>query len=278
MSEEAVTDPLLRKFLLGKVTDDERQRVESLFLTDSDVKERILAIEEELIDDYLEGRLTTADREQFLLQYGQTPDEQRKLRITQSIKEWAVAESEQPVHTEISASSSGTWWRLGPTSVIPLALAAVVLIVAAFWLWSLNQQRNRRLAIEQELAQLNSPSSLREVPSQILSLELSPITVRSGEQQNEIKPNADIRLVELRLPWVQKERYSTYQAEIRRVAGDESLTVSNLQSQGDREYAIRLRLPVHMLRRGQYQIKLSGMNTDGVPSAPEEYSFVVGDR
>ena len=274
MSEGAVTDALLRQFLLGKVTDEQRQRLESLFLIDEDMKERILAVEEELIDDYLEDTLTTKDREQFLLHYGQTPEQQRKLRIAQSIKEWA--ESAQPVHVEVPANSSRTRWRLKPALVIPIALAAVVLIVAALWLWSVNVQRNRRLAIEQELAQLNSPSSLRDVSSQILSLELSPVAVRSGEQQDEINPRADIRLIELRLPWVQKERYSTYQAEIGRVGDDESFTIHNLQAESHGGFSIRLRLPAHILRRGHYQVRLTGINPDGSTGPTEEYTFAVG--
>ena len=52
MKEEAATDVLLRQFLLGKIDDEARQRIECLFLTDSLTKERILAAEQELIDDY----------------------------------------------------------------------------------------------------------------------------------------------------------------------------------------------------------------------------------
>ena len=34
MKEELLTDALLREFLLGKVDEEERERIESLFLTD----------------------------------------------------------------------------------------------------------------------------------------------------------------------------------------------------------------------------------------------------
>ena len=58
MNEEILTDALLREFLLGKVDDEEVARIESLFLTDSEARERVLVIEQELIEDYLENSLT----------------------------------------------------------------------------------------------------------------------------------------------------------------------------------------------------------------------------
>lgn len=271
------SDALLREFLLGKVTDEDRQRIETLFLTDAEMKERIFAAEQELIDDYLDGALTTENRDQFLLQYGQTSEQQQRLRIAQSIKEWA--------HTESSGSqtvpaNSSSWGVLGAqlrskrALFIPIALAAVLLIVAVVWLRDLSEQRNRRLAVEQELAQLNSPSGVREDPSRILFVYLSPVTVRNAEQA-EIRSRSGIRIVELRLPWIQKDRYSSYQAEFRRVGGDESFTIRNLQAATDG--TIRVRLPTHLLSRGQFQLRLSGVGAGGVDGDFEEYMFVVGD-
>jgi hypothetical protein len=91
--ETAITDALVRQYLLGYVDDEERQRIESLFLTDSKMRERLLVIEQDLVEDYLEDFLTPADKERFLLHYAQTPKQQRKLRITKSIKDRALAEA-----------------------------------------------------------------------------------------------------------------------------------------------------------------------------------------
>ena len=90
MKEEAATDASLRQFLLGRVEDEERQRIESLFITDSVMRDRVLAAEQKLMDDYLEDSLSTADRESFLSLYGDTAAQRRKLRIAKSIQEWAA--------------------------------------------------------------------------------------------------------------------------------------------------------------------------------------------
>src|SRR6185369_5176954 len=94
MGEESLTDTLLRKYLLRKVDDEERQRIEKLFMTDSQARDRVLAAEQELIEDYLENNLTTEDKEIFLSHYAGTPEQQLNLRINRSIKEWAVTEAQ----------------------------------------------------------------------------------------------------------------------------------------------------------------------------------------
>lgn len=277
MREEAVTDELLRQYLLGNVDDEERLRIERLFITDPVSRERLLAIEEDLIEDYLEDSLTKADRERFLSQFAQTPEQQQKLRITKSIKDWAVREG------LVTQTGPATIWSrlrtrlsLKPLVVIPIAVTIVIaIVVAAVWLQGKREQR-RHLAIEQELARLNSPASLREVPPDMVLFELSPVTLRSVEPQSELESRAGIELVELRLLWVQKEPYATYQAEVSRVGDDRSFMIRNLEAENDQGYAIRIRLRVDMLGRGLYQIQLTGIAADGVQGQREDYSFTVG--
>jgi len=275
MKEEILTDAVLREFLLGKLDDEEAARIESLFLTDSEARERVLVIEQELIEDYLEDSLTEDDREKFLLRYGQTAAQLQQLRITQAIKDWALRESarEQTVPVEISSwSRLRARLRLQPVFVIPIAVTAMIAIVCtAVWL----NGRMKRAAIEQELAQLNTPANLREVPPQMISMELPPIAVRSLERGNNFTKSADIQTVELRLPWIQKERYSSYLAEVRQVGGDESFTIPNLSAENNGSSTIRLRLPAHILSRGQYQVRLSGTDPGGAAGITEEYSFTV---
>lgn len=279
MKKETVSDALLRAFLLGKIDDDERERIESLFLTDSQERERVLSAEQDLIEDYLEDGLTLEDKQKFISLYARTPEQRQKLRITKSIKDWAIRETAALPQTGMKIS---IWTRLRarswrkPVFVIPIAVAALIaLVIAVAWLNS--WERNRRyLAIEQELAQLNTPANLRESLAGMISADLAPGAVRGAEQQAEIKKSG-IRIVELRLPWVQEVRYPSYWAEIKRVGHDKSFTSPKLQGEDDRGYAVKLRLPVHLLDRGQYQIRLSGINADGTAGLVEEYLFTLSE-
>ena len=278
MKEDSVTDALLREFLLGKLADADRERMEGLFLTDSATRERVLALEQDLIDDYLEDSLSQEDKERFLSRYAQTDEQRRKLRITGAIKDWAVRESRAShaaAPTVSVWSRFWTWLRLKPHFVIPIAVTIVVAVVLVIvWLNSRSEQR-KHLAIEQELAQLNSLTSLRGVPPDMTSFELRPVSVRDIRPHVEIRMRAEIRFIELRLPWIQNERYSMYQAEVLRVGDREAFTIPNLQAESNGRYTIRLRLPAQMLTRGDYKIKLTGVSTDGSAKSSEEYSFVV---
>ena len=273
MKEDLPTEAGFRAFLLGKLDDEQRELIEDLFLTDAQVRERVLAAEQDLIEDYLEDNLTGADRDRFLSRYAQTPAQQRELRITKSIKDWAVREAavSRGVTSKSSTLSGFRAW-LRPAFVVPVTAAIVIAVVVGLWLNGRMQQRNRHLAVEQELARLNSPSSLREDPGQMASLDLSPVTVRSGQSQAEFEQSGDINLLELRLAWIQRERYSTYRAVVRR--GDETFHLPELQAEGEGN-TIRIRLPTSMLSSGRYEIELTGINPDGTLGLTETYPLIV---
>lgn len=278
MREETITDEVLREFLLGGLHDDERDLIEGQFLTDSQTRERILAAEQDLIEDYLEDSLTIADKEKFISLYARTPEQRRKLRITRSIKNWAVTEAASPRAIPANVSTWGrlrNWLRMRP-AIIPVAVVIMIaIVIGAVWLNRRAEQRNRRLAIEQELAQLNSPSSMRGRPPGLIQVDLRP-AVRSFDKSAEIT-RENVQFVDLVLPWTKPERYSKYQVEVRCVDGSEPFRIDNRVAESDRDYAIRVRLSTKILKRGQYQLELTGIEPDGSAGSSEEYIFSVRD-
>jgi anti-sigma factor RsiW len=270
MKEEILTDTLLRQYLLGKIDDEERQRIEKLFITDSQARDRVLAAEQELIEDYLDDSLTTADKEIFLSHYARTPEQQRKLRIDKSIKEWAVREAQAPPLSSSIWSRFLETLRLRPAFLVPIAIAILIaIVIAAIWL---NRTMEYR-AIQQEVAQLNTPASLSQNPTQMVLLRLIPVTVRSGEGQNEITKRVDTQLVELHLLTIQKEPYSTYHAVVHRIGEKEPIVT--VDGKAENSNLIRFRLPAYILPNGSYRIQLSGIATDGSQVPTEEYTFAV---
>ncbi|HEY0724697.1 MAG TPA: hypothetical protein VGD41_12035, partial [Pyrinomonadaceae bacterium] len=220
MNEQPVTDALLRRFLLGQANSEERQLIESLFITDPVSKERILAAEQDLIEDYIENCLDTEDRKSFLLQYAQSATDQRKLRIMKSVKDWAVKETNTP---RVNPAGISIWNRLfagiklKPVFVIPIAAASMVAItIAAFWLSRRPDEGSKEHLVKQEeLVRLNDPANLREVPSQVKVQEFAPVSVR-GVEQRELTLQDNSQVMELRLAWIQRENFPSYRASIQR--------------------------------------------------------------
>lgn len=283
MKEEGATDALLRQFLLGRVADEERQRIESLFITDSQMKDKVLAAEQRLIDDYLEDCLTSADKEAFLLFHGDTAAQRRKLEIARSIQEWAV---NQPGRAPIVRKPALSLWDrlrerlpIKPIVIIPVAATAVVAIVFGLvWVNNREAERNRQfLAVQQELAQLNTPSRLREVPAAMVNLTLKPTMVRSVDPQPELASRSNVQIVELRLLWMQSEDYPRYQVLVRRSSEDQPYTIDNVPIENYGGKVIRIRVPARILSRGNNQIEVTGVAADGSKSPPEIYSFFVSE-
>ena len=278
MKEELVTDADIRQFLLGSVDDSERQRIESLFMSDAEFNQRVLVAEDDLIEDYLEHSLAPMDRDKFLAQYGHAPMQQRRLRISRSIRDYAASEARLGQTPSAIAKRRVFFSHLTPRNLrffIPIAAAdTIACIIGVVWLVRSN---NRRLTIERELAELNAQPDLRVNPSQVVSLVLPPVSMRSVGTETRLTPRADISVVELDLLWTQKEQYPNYYVLLRRVGTNEEFRVSGLHIEASPSSgnSIRVRLPSYLLRDGLYQVTLTGAGPDGAASQGEEYTFVV---
>jgi hypothetical protein len=276
MGDDLVTDASLRQFLLGQLDEEQRQQIEKIFITDSQARERILLVEQDLIEDYLDESLTAAERNQFLQQFAATPAQRRKLRITKSIKERAAKEQAfRPVPETISV-----WSRLGELLrprrlmlVVPITAAILVAIVTAvIWMNRRVERQTRRTTIAREVIQLNAPSN-RQVTPETIILELRPGTLRSVESAPQLVKEAG-RVVELHLRWMQPKQYASYRAVVQRVGDDESIPVDGLRADNEGK-TIRLKLPPDVLTRGTYRVEVTGVDSGGADSPTEEYQFTV---
>lgn len=278
MKEEFVTDAEIRQFLLGSVDDSERLRIESLFMSNVEFNRRVLIAEDDLIEDHLENSLAPPDRDKFLAQYGHSPEQQRRLRISRLIREYAASEGSLGQKRSEIAKQHAFLSQLtlrNPRLFIPIAVTVTIAcIIGIVWLVRSN---NRSVAIERELAEVNARPDLHTNPAQVVSLVLPPVSIRSVGPETKLTLRADIRVVELDLLWIQKEQYPNFSVLVRCVGTNEEFRVSGLHIERSPTSgnSIRVRLPSHLLRDGLYQVTLTGVGSDGAASQGEEYTFVV---
>ena len=71
MVKNPVSDDLMKRYLLGDVSDEEQIRLEECYFVDDDVFEQLSALEDELIDDYVRGELAEPQRNQFELSFSE---------------------------------------------------------------------------------------------------------------------------------------------------------------------------------------------------------------
>lgn len=279
MNEPSPSEESLRHFVLGKVDDAERERIERLFLTEPQFKDRLLAIEQSLIDDYLEERLATDERESFLSVYAASADQRRKLRIARSIAEHAeTSTAVSPVNVPANLKRK-RWSQLttNPGLIFGIAAILIVVVILALWLQSRrNDPHGQHLATERELASLNEPSQLRETLPETATLSVAPITLRNVRPQAQFTTRPDVRILELHLLLATNERPAKYRAVLRKGVTSEEFGFPELPAQDNNSLLIRVRVPSSILSPGDYQIRLSSIAVDGTVTSVEEYSFTVG--
>ena len=67
MSGDKEDRGLVKQYLLGELTDQERERFEVLMMSDTELFNEMLLVEEDLIEAYVHGRLSGNERQRFEL-------------------------------------------------------------------------------------------------------------------------------------------------------------------------------------------------------------------
>lgn len=130
----------IREYLLGHLAGEgQREKVEERFLTDDEYFEELEIVKGELIDQYVGGTLSHAERKSFEQHFLTTPDRRQSLRLAQGLKEYAAAAAEKKGAVEKSGRARPSLWWPWAFPSPPLLVATVLLIVVglSFGAWRL---------------------------------------------------------------------------------------------------------------------------------------------
>jgi len=281
MKEANEEEFLLRRYLLDELGEGEQESVEERFITDRGFKERVLFVEDELVEDYLSGELSEAEEASFIRHFLSTPEQRRRVRIAGAIKKYMAAEV--PAHpTEPggdvrtpgfidSEFRSRPFWR-NRSVVVPASLALLLAVALGVgWLVVKERQRKEIADSRLELERLN-----RQPASDGLSwVVLSPLNVRGDKEANVLQRPAGDTVIQLWLMLV-KDEYQSYQVVFQKDGDAEQFTVGGLRAETTpRGRAIPLRVQSEMLTPGTFILKLSGVSEGNRIEEVGEYNFRV---
>jgi RNA polymerase sigma factor (sigma-70 family) len=106
MPQRSDDQQLLNRYLLGVASDDEREMIEEQYFEEGAVEELFYA-EDELIDDYIRGTLTTPERVLFEKNFLCTIERRQRTNFTKDLLETLVASKGNEVDpAQIAAPSS----------------------------------------------------------------------------------------------------------------------------------------------------------------------------
>lgn len=295
------TQAFIKCYLLGVLDEPKQHDFEQRLLTDEVFFEELQIAEDDLIDDYLANRLSPSERSQFETHFLASPARQNDLSFSLAFKRYvadaAVAPLEEGTTQSESVPSSAiaedgsqaaaqqshffsALWKRPALFYTGLSVSVCILGIIAWVVFTRlpNQRPQGRAQIEQELAQLNEPNSLRQLPTggptQTYRTALTSGLTRGSGATKTLQISPQVTLIEIGLE-IPATDYSTYQVTTTS-EGSELFSVKDLRASSDNGNSlVRLYLLPKHLPHGDYQVKLSGATPDGKVETVSSYSFRV---
>jgi hypothetical protein len=168
---------LIHRYLLGELAETDQTAFEQELLNDRDKFDHVWSIENELIDSYVRGEMSGADRERFEKYYLASSLHRERVAIAKLF----IQNIDEP---EVETESIVSWWRRFLNSIRSLEPALVAALLLAFLLLSgaLWSMRERSLLTE-EIAKLQDDAQKEHTSQQQRETELS---IRNRELEREL--------------------------------------------------------------------------------------------
>src|ERR1044072_5344930 len=123
---------VLKRYFLGELSEDERDALEHRYFNDQQVFGQLLQVKTELVDDYVRGRLSAADRATFERSYLQNPDRARRVKFAATLATRIDRSNSTPTEEKASEGFIARWidrLRNGKMSLTPaFALVSLLLL------------------------------------------------------------------------------------------------------------------------------------------------------
>lgn len=247
--------------MLGTLEAEPRAELEERILCDTAVYEEVLLLEEDLIDQYLAGHLTTAERQRFETNFLITAERHKKLRFGQLLKRY----SSQPVPTlsknvPVKRPNQKTRSRR-IFARLTFAVAIVAVLGVGLLCWRAIRKPLGQLAVQQD-------------SSRVVVVPLAPGS-EDGESLTTRKivvpPHSVNVLLELE---VSNASFKQYKSELFRENKPLQTNALKMETKGQ-QHIVPLTITAQTLSPGDYQVKLSGVSESGHDEFIDNYSFRV---
>ncbi|HEV3469799.1 MAG TPA: hypothetical protein VG148_10795 [Pyrinomonadaceae bacterium] len=230
-------------YLLEELPAEEMERFEDECFAQEDWPAQLEQAEEDLIDDYLRGALTPAQRRHFKQNYLTTDARLERVRHAAALLHH-VAEGEPVPAADVARPRAGQTWAarlraFWSAQRAAAALAAAAVVVGGVW-W------------------LSRPSG--RPPSAELALTLSHGDRAEGAQAARVKLPRDAAALRISLALPERAaRAASYRVELETEGGEKR----PLEVAGRDARSVAVVIPAAQLRRGQYALKLFAVEPGG---------------
>jgi hypothetical protein len=172
MEERLKTEQQMIRYLLGEMSIEEQIAMETGYFTDPEKFNLLQVVEQDLIEGYINGKLSASGRAKFEHHFLSTPARREQVRFFQTLAEVMPFEIDQQVSERmpvraaalesIDLGQKSSWWESilapfrGPRLALGMSFAAAMLILAVAGTWLIVGNREQDNG---QIANVNPPAS-----------------------------------------------------------------------------------------------------------------------
>ncbi len=296
MRAETLKEELMVRYLLGDLPDDQQIELEDRAFADRQCMENLLAVENDLIDNYVRGSLSETQRSQFESRFLTSNERRQKVEFARALAEVSARQPEVEAPVTFWQSLADWLRSLNPALQVSLAAASLAAIIGVTWL--IRQTVTPPLEVKEIAKTEPMPGPLptearRPEPEQppqpaqpppappptIASLVLLPGTSRSASERPKLVIPQAASLTRLQVGLERTDDYKGFGVEIRNSQGREIWKRDGLRPQPSRAgRTINLIIPRSLFPTGQYELALKGLTADKKAEDVRYYYFEVNRK
>jgi hypothetical protein len=183
----------IRRYLLGDLSEQEREQVEQRLMSDDDLYQQLLVAEDELIDEYVSDELPEQERAKFGRHFLSVPELRQDVKFAAALRKHALETAQQDVVAPKPAAPArvspfgwlGTLF-MRPAFGASLAAAFLAAVVLAAWLAAQNSQLRR------QVGQLQARQSPTPEPAPELQEQLASERLRNEQLSAELRRQQEL--------------------------------------------------------------------------------------
>src|SRR5215470_2534384 len=101
-------EKLISRYLLGELPEEQQVEIEDRAFSDKDYLASITAVENDLIDEYVRGELSAADRQRFETRFLASAERRKRVEFAKALRT-VVSESAAPAKNVIRDVPGWSW-------------------------------------------------------------------------------------------------------------------------------------------------------------------------
>jgi len=175
---------------LGELASREREPVEERLLTDEAFLNQVEAAEDDLVDDYVHGKLSSAEKEEFEKYFLSARERQEHVhfsRALQSVLSEDDRVSQLSTATPFVAAKSSFWSGVFSRPVLAAALTVSVLLLAVALVWFGGMRPSRDEAASKQSNRLEANSTDSNGPNENnVRAETKPTQGATNANENSV--------------------------------------------------------------------------------------------